>query len=478
MAEQAHLARPRRDVNHVLCYGGANAIGCGGWPALSHTQPHDSLMLGDGVRPQREYATTWAPLGEAAFRPLRATVQDLGTGDLLEPMQISALPQEAVPGGETVLEAALNLWRARQLAAGATPGQQRLLASTAGAGGRTLDALSKGARPHLFNRLRTCARLARDLAAATSLSYGVTALLLLAGEPESLALPATADPAAYKALLRRFYEDAVAELAAGIAGQPEPPGLFLAQTGGSHAGEANTVAQAQLECALDVPGCVLVGPTYPLPGRGGNLDANGHRWLGAQFGKVLHRVLTLGETWLPLHPLRAEHFGKQVRIIFHVPVPPLCWGKPLVGYSFVEPRQRGFTVLDAAGVISIITTEMDGPDAVLITLARPPQGVTIVRYADRRHGGRGALHDSDPDVSPDRYVFDAATGHAPKANLRELVGRPYPLTNWCVAFAIPAVPAAAPRPPETPVWAILNDTARPPPPEEPRTLWQRLRIRR
>jgi hypothetical protein len=477
MAEPAHLARPVRDVNHVLCYGGSLAQGYGGWPALSLRQPHDSLMLGDSVRPLREDAASWQPVGEPAFRPLVATVQDLGTGVLLAPGQVAGLPPEAVPGGETVLEAAVNFWRARLLAAGGTAGQQRVLASACGVGGRTLAALSKGARPHLFNRLRGCARLARDVAADAGLSYGIAALLVLEGEADATADTDTeAGAAAHTALLRRLYDDAVAELAVGIAAQDERPAMFLYQAGGAHATEANRLAQAQLDCALDLPGCVLVAPAYPLTERGGLLDANGYRWLGAQFGKVMHRVLTLGETWRPLHPLGAEVFGKRLTVRFHVPVPPLQWGKPIVGQNFVDPQQRGFTVLDAAGAISIMSVDLDGPDTVAIVLARAPQGATTVRYADRRHAGRGALHDSDAEAAMDPYVFDPTTGHAPRANLKPLVGRAYPLVNWCVAFAVPVIETVPPRPPETPVWKIINDTARPPPPAPEKTLWQKLRF--
>jgi hypothetical protein len=37
-------------------------------------------------------------------------------------------------------------------------------------------------------------------------------------------------------------------------------------------------------------------------------------------------------------------------------------------------------------------------------------------------------------------VFDPLTGHRASAEVAELVGRPYPLANWCVAFNIPIMP--------------------------------------
>lgn len=59
--------------------------------------------------------------------------------------------------GETVLETALNEWRGRSLDSGdATIGANRLLASSCGVGGRSLEKLMKDAKPNLFQRLRQC----------------------------------------------------------------------------------------------------------------------------------------------------------------------------------------------------------------------------------------------------------------------------------------------------------------------------------
>jgi hypothetical protein len=62
-----------------------------------------------------------------------------------------------------------------------------------------------------------------------------------------------------------------------------------------------------------------------------------------------------------------------------------------------------------------------------------------LHYADRRHNGLGALHDSDATVAQDSYAFDPVTGHADSAEVSGLVGRPYPLQNWCAAFNVPLV---------------------------------------
>ncbi|HET9018219.1 MAG TPA: hypothetical protein VFN46_01470 [Acetobacteraceae bacterium] len=466
------LARPDRDINHVIAYGQSLSNGYEGWPALSQEQPCDSLMLGEAVRPLRDDSVEWRPVGAAAFRPLRAVVQDYGSGAPLDAAAVAALPPGSISMGETVLEGAVNFWRRRQIEGGALPGRQRLLASSCGVGGRTLEALSKGASPELFRRLRDCVRLARATAAAEGASYGIAAVLFLQGESNSWGLDGgTADRAAYKALLHMFRRDALADLATGIAGQAAAPAMFLYQTGGTYASESLSIAQAQLDFTLETQDCFLVAPHYAVTGKGGHLDANGYRWLGQQFGKVMHRVLTLGEDWRPLHPLRAEMKGQEVRVTFHVPVPPLSWGRPICGYGFADPQAGGFSVLDEAGSVPVTKVALDGPDRVRIVLGRETAGAVTLRYADQAHGGRGALHDSDATVAPDRYVFDPATGHYPEADIPELAGRPYPLMNWCVAFAIPVMPPALPPRPALPAWNVLMQEAPPPAPAPRRAGW-------
>ena len=433
------LARPSFGINHVIAYGQSLASGWEGWPALSTTPRHDSLMLGHSVRPRDENRPTWLPVGEAAFRPLAATVQERESGALLSPAQAAGLPPHATALGETVLEAAVNHWRARMLAEDPAAAAHPLLASTCGVGGRTLAALSMGAQPELFQRLRDCAALARDTAAGAGHSYGIVALLFLQGEQDA---PGPAgkggDRAAYRTLLRRWRDDVMADVVNGIAGQAAPPALFLYQTGGVYAQDDHAVAMAQLDVALSDPGCFMVGPAYPVPDKGGHLDPNGYRWLGAQFGKVMHRVLSRGEAWQPLHPVAARREGEVVRLRFHVPVPPLTWGTPFRHRTPVAPRDGGFTLVDAAGDVPIAAVALEGPDTVAITMARPPGPELRVRYADRsRHSGLGGLHDSDPTRAEDTYEYDPIAGHDAAADLPDWHGRRLPLANWCVAFNVP-----------------------------------------
>lgn len=438
------FARPEFGLNHVLTYGQSLATGWEGWPALSSTQPYDSLMLGASVRPAEEQAPHWRPVppaegapGGSLLRPLVASVQAVPGGALLAPGQVARLPRGDVAMGETVLEGAVNFWRARM----PRRPDRVLLASACGVGGRSLEQLSRGARPELFNRLRECVAAGRRAAAETGRSYGVVAVLFLQGENNALGINgATADAAEYAALLRRFHADLREDVIQGVAGQAVAPALFTYQTGGAYASDTLSVATAQLDYALATQGVFMVAPVYPLTDKGPHLDANGYRWLGAQFGKVMHRVLTLGEDWQPLHMRRATLSERSLLVEFHVPVPPLRFDRVLAGRRWAEYPDRGFTVVDDAGKVPIEAVALAGPDRVALTLARRPGPGATLRYGDRTgHLGRGSLHDSDPGEADDRYVYDPATGHDPAADIPELVGRRYSLVNWCVAGRVTVV---------------------------------------
>ncbi len=427
------FAQPVFGINHILAYGQSLATGWEGVPALTRRPRHDVLMLGRSVRSGApEASPTWEPLGGPVLRQLVAT-QQLPDGTLLDEAALAAQPPGAVVLGETVLEEALGSLRGRMLAADPAARLRLLLASTCGVGGRALEQLSRGARPELFNRLRACATVARTAAQAWGKTYGIPAVLLLQGEHNSWGIDgAASDAATYGALLARLHRDIVTEVAEGVAGQRVAPALVTYQTGGAYASDDMAVPQAQLDFALGTPGVFMAAPVYPVPGRPtGHLLADGYRWLGAQFGKVLATLFVDRRPWRPLHPIGAVRDANQVLISFHVPEPPLRFGRPFLGTRREPVADQGFSVIDAAGRVPLEAIGIAGPDRLVLRLGRAPEGAARLRYADRAHRGRGGLHDSDarlaevgfagPDLDP------AEAG---------LLGTPYPLMNWCVGFDI------------------------------------------
>lgn len=428
-----NFAKPEFGINHILAYGQSLATGWEGAPALSRRPRHDTLMLGRSVRSGGpESSPAWEPLGGPVLRQLQATEQ-LPDGTLLDEAAAAALPPGTAVLGETVLEEALGYLRGKMLAADPAARLRLLLASTCGVGGRSIEQLSRGASPELFARLRACVAQARAAALAWGKTYGIPAVLLLQGEHNSWGVNgATSEGAAYRALLARLCRDIVTEVAADVAGQRLPPALVLYQTGGAYASDDMAVPQAQLDFALSTEGVFMAAPVYPLPDRPtGHLRADGYRWLGAQFGKVLATLFVERRPWRPLHPIAAVRAGEELVVTFHVPQPPLMFGRPFIGTRREEVPDQGFSVVDEAGTVPVEAVEIAGAARVVLRLARPPAGATRLRYADRAHRGRGGLHDSDAREAEVGFA-GADLDRAEAA----LLGTPYKLMNWCVGFDI------------------------------------------
>ncbi|MCM5885539.1 hypothetical protein M4B80_26095, partial [Klebsiella pneumoniae] len=75
-----------------------------------------------------------------------------------------------------------------------------------------------------------------------------------------------------------------------------------------------------------------------------------------------------------------------------------------------------------------------------ITLGRETTGDVYLWYASQTgSNGNGNLFDSDTTVAVANYEFHEGTGQYPESNIPELVNRPYPLNNPCVAFRRQAI---------------------------------------
>jgi len=286
------------------------------------------------------------------------------------------------------------------------------LVAFAGQGGRQIQELSPAdlstdprtpeSRRHGGGYYRTSlddARRAVEQAAARGMKFRIAALYWMQGEgnggPTGGIVPTRWDAEIPRPAGLEWYRDQLiayrkqwsADLAAITGQQGEIP-MFTYQTLGP-AGEAQLMA-ADAHRQIH-----LVGPHYAVPsalnsrkpdGRTGDaihLSADGERWWGEQVGKVMHRVLHLGEKWAPLRPRRAwlDDTLTSIVIDFQVPRPPL-----VIDTTFL-PRQEiavegGFSSLagfqvrgSAGGTLALAGVTVEGADRVRIRLAKPmPDG--------------------------------------------------------------------------------------------------------
>jgi len=432
------------DYTHFPVYGQSLSNGTEGWPALSKTQPYNNVMVGGSVRQASIGSAAFSPVGgNSAFQPLVANVMSTSMAVLTD-AEVAALPPGNGAFGETVAEGLVNsLKKLHNLRKGVIDDSIAFVASSSGVGGRTIAQLTKGASPNIWNVLVGHSQAAKANAVSAGKSYGIGAFLWLQGEND---YPSTSK-ASYKAALSQLWSDFKVDVAGGVAGQQLPPVMLMYQTGASFTSDGNgldtalSIGQAQLEYSEENSDVYMVGPVYPYtdkhtsPAANGHLDPNGYRWWANLAAKVAYRVLELRQGWKPLSPRKVAAAGRTISIDFHVPEPPLVFDTPYLAYTPTDFADKGFTVRDSVGVVAISAVRIVFDTIVELTLVRELVGAAYVRYADKTyHDGNGCLRDSDSFVAPDRYVYQAGTGQYPEANIAALVGKPYPMHNWCVAF--------------------------------------------
>ncbi|HHV4959170.1 TPA: hypothetical protein ACUI9B_005279, partial [Klebsiella pneumoniae] len=361
------IARPVYDYNILITDGQSLSNGTEGWAALSKDirATLNINMLGDSVRPKNENGSTFTPLNGAEIRSARAVVQDLiappDGGNLMTDEAVAALPRGANNFGETVDIGAMWMWREMQLQfRGLATDERKIVAVNCGVGGQIIERLSKGHSWGFYNRIISAVTQIKAIADAEGKTCGVVGFLYLGNEYnyDSTKGGAT-DRAEYRALLRKLIDDVITDTTA-ITGQTELPLTVLYQTSGSWTRDSTnmSIGEAQLDiCAADA-NVMMASPAYAVTDKGGHLDANGYRWLGMQFGKVLHRAIDRRQNWRPLQPLSVTLSGTFLRADFLVWSPPLQFRSCYVGSSPTTYAAKGFRVTDDAGDVPVTRVDI------------------------------------------------------------------------------------------------------------------------
>lgn len=403
------------DYNHIIFYGQSLSVGADSKQQLSTTAKDGNYMISKAVAFNGEK--------DAKFEPL---VAGPGTD---EPPVLGAVNYLRKLFNDESPEAS----------------KHALVGSSMGVSGRAVEQLSKGAKPKHYDRFLSAVQASKAAADLEKKSYGIAAICWMQGESNySPGGDWTPTKEGYKTKLLKLRDDLNADAVKGIAGQKEVPAFVMYQTGAAYSNDTNflSIGMAQWEMAQEVPGIYMATPVYPYVDYGGHLTANGYRWIGAQFAKVLNKILVKGEDWKPLSPRSVQRDGRKITIDYHVPEPPLVFASPYIGRKLAEiPPDKGFLLYDSSGIVEIESIRIVNDTMVEIVGKRDFDGDVYVRYAGKtKYDGNGFLRDSDSTLAEDVYVFDPASKQLPDENLVELVGKPYPLYNWSIAFNLKADP--------------------------------------
>ncbi|WP_019342295.1 sialate O-acetylesterase [Stutzerimonas stutzeri] len=446
MIEQPKSQPPALEAkyNHVITFGQSLASAAEGWPALSKRPGYDNLMLGDSTRSATFSGDRFVPVGDAVFKPLRAVVQlKRDPKVLLDAEAVAKLEKQAQEEGESVEVGALNMARRLYLenkGIKADP-EHLLVASNAATSGRSIAQLSKVGGTNEYRRVLQAMDQARQVALADDASYSLSALFWLQGEYDYAEVQGGVnDKATYKKRLRQLRNDLYEDTAKAI-GQKRMPAFISYQTDAktSVVDGSLDIGLAQSELAQEEPNWYLAGPVYPYVDKGTHLSANGYRWFGQMLGKVFHQVVVEQRGWQPLSPLHATVEGREILMDFHVPHPPLAFSEPYLGHKAQMIENYGFVITDDKGKVPVENIEAAADTVLRLVAGRDLAGIPTILYASHATGGAGELHDSDPAVADANYEYLPDEGMPDEANIEALVGKPYPLYNWSIAFEIKPV---------------------------------------
>lgn len=435
MATAAYL------YNYMVWYGQSLSIGFQTLAYLSTVAKYGNLMVGTGVL---KNSSTQNPSTDSLFHTL--------------------VEQATTSSGETECSGMVNTAKAminRYLMR--TNATDRLfVVNSLGQPGVPISELIPTAPPpgggstltnNLYYPIPTfMAAAAVDAASASSPggagSIGLTGFFFAQGENDDNDIATDPTYSTYMANLDAI-RAAVDAQAVTSYSQAQQAGLYTYQTGGQYTSDAGGLAiqNCQWIMALTRPNFFLFGPHAQYPDLGGHLTSNSYRWLGSMAGKVWFLTAVLRQGWQPLSPHKVTIVNSQTLLVgFHVPVPPLTVA---TAYNVATPENfpdLGFNLFDAVGFIPI-TVSIVADQVVQINASRVVDWTTsYLRYADTggsggstAHVGCGNLTDSDTTVADDIYVASANQSGTPDGtqyDIAGLVGNPYPLNNWCIAFQL------------------------------------------
>ena len=256
--------------------------------------------------------------------------------------------------------------------------------------------------------------------------FNIPAVCWMQGESDIADYPETD----YKASLKQMYQDLNADIK-NITHQPNDIRFICYQTNVVTKGkrykpnhfngtEAQT-PQAQMELIRDDSVFWASGPMYPYSYVNESLHPDGisQKRFGYLVAESAHDLLHHKKRFIGVVPLKTEIKDNEIRILFNVPCPPLCFDTVFVK----KVSNYGFNVIRKDNVDIISTVRIDS-DTVIINCHESPWGCKI-RYAINgnywkngwRVGPRGNLRDS----------------HGNNKQI-EILGKTYALHNWCFQF--------------------------------------------
>jgi len=223
----------------------------------------------------------------------------------------------------------------------------------------------------------------------------------------------------YKEYFHRMYNDLNTDIMS-ITGQKEDIRIISYQTTtitkglkykpNHYDGVEGRTPTAQMELVRDDSLIWISGPTYPYDfvNESLHIDAVGQKSIGILAAKSAMGILRKERRNIGLVPIKYEIDGNDIRILFNVPEPPLCFDT----INVRKAENYGFNVIrkDDTDIISDVLIEQN---VVVVKCIESPKGCKL-RYGingeflkgGRINGSRGNLRDSRSSIPNWCLLFD------------------------------------------------------------------------
>lgn len=282
-----------------------------------------------------------------------------------------------------------------------------------GHGMNTIQQLMKPVEP--YNKFIKEIATAYDKAQDRGWEFIVPAVCWMQGESDIVEYP----DYDYKEYFHRMYNDLNTDIK-NVTHQKENIRIICYQSStitkglryklNSYDGTEARTPTAQMELIREDSLIWVSGPTYPYDfvNESLHIDAVGQQSIGKLAGKSAIGILRKENRNIGLVPIKYEVDGKDIRILFNVPEPPLCFDT----ISVRKANNYGFNVIrkDDTDIISDVLIEQN---MVVIKCSESPSGCKL-RYGingdylkgGRRCGPRGNLRDSQSIISNWCFLFE------------------------------------------------------------------------
>jgi hypothetical protein len=186
--------------------------------------------------------------------------------------------------------------------------------------------------------------------------------------------------------------------------------------------EAQT-PQAQMELVRDDSVFWASGPMYPYSYVNESLHPDGvsQKRFGYLVAETILDLLHHKKRFMGIVPLKTEIKDNEIRILFNVPCPPLCFDT----VSVRKVSNYGFNVIRKDNVDIISDVHLDG-DTVIIKCNASPIGCKV------RYAVNGEYMKSGWRIGPRGNLRDAQGTNKQV----EIQGKKYALHNWCYQFDV------------------------------------------